>query len=234
MTPRGPRRRFRWGAAVAASAAVVLVSGCGLVGVRISDEAGAPLRVGAQPTMGPEPEPTETVDPALTGMTQQNLTFTADCPARVGVHVPNDWTSNATGSSFAAFPTSGGFDGPRLSVMCSSGFASTPSESVSSTQKYQFSDPTTEVVAEHTGQVGPGYSWVYEANLGPEETMSSFSDEATSAVGASISYPISGKLYDVTATYYYTTGDTKVRDQAVASLSHLTIEGTRVSSPADW
>ena len=70
MTPHGPRQRFRWGAAVAASAAVLLVSGCGLVGVRISDEAGAPLRVGAQPTMGPEPEPTETADPALEGMTK--------------------------------------------------------------------------------------------------------------------------------------------------------------------
>lgn len=224
----------RWAVSTAAAAAVLLVSGCGLVGVRLSDEAGAPLRVGAQPTMGPEPQPTETADPALEGMTQQNITFSGDCPARVGLYLPDDWTSNSTGSSFAAFPTTGGFDGPRLSVLCSDAFADSASASVSSTQEYQFTDDETQVVAEHMGQVGPGYSWVYEANLGSEETMASFSDEPTTAVAASIAYPISGKLYDLSVTYYFNTDDTETRDQAVASLSNLQVEGVTVSSPADW
>ncbi|WP_019159711.1 hypothetical protein [Brevibacterium senegalense] len=224
----------RWAVSTAAAAAVLLVSGCGLVGVRLSDEAGAPLRVGAQPTMGPEPEPTETTDPALEGMELKNVTFSGDCPARVGLYLPDDWTSNSTGSSFAAFPTTGGFDGPRLSVLCSDAFADSASASVSSTQEYQFTDDETQVVAEHMGQVGPGYSWVYEANLGSEETMASFSDEPTTAVAASIAYPISGKLYDLSVTYYFNTDDTETRDQAVASLSNLQVEGVTVSSPADW
>ena len=71
--------------------------------------------------MGPEPEPTETLDPALADHTLQNVRFTDGCPARVSIHVPSDWTGNASATSFNARPSDSGLDGARLSVYCSRG-----------------------------------------------------------------------------------------------------------------
>ncbi|SMY12085.1 hypothetical protein [Brevibacterium jeotgali] len=223
-----PRWR-RWGVAAASAALMLIVSGCGLVGVRLSDEAGGPLRVGAQPSMGPEPEPTETLDPALVDHTLQHVTFTDRCPARVSIHVPSRWTGNATDTSFNARPADSGLDGPRLSVFCSESFSESASESVSSLQSYQFSDSATTIGAERTGQAGPGYFWTYEAELGPEEAWSL--DGPTSAVGSVVGYPIAGKVYQIQFNYYFATDDEAARGLATASIANLTVEGSAIGAP---
>ncbi len=208
---------------------MLVVSGCGLVGVRVSDEAGGPLRIGAQPTMGPEPEPTETLDPALADHTLQNVPFTGDCPARVAIHVPDDWTGNATATSFNAQPSDAGFDGARLSVYCSEAYSESASEAVSSSQSYMFSDSTTTVGAERTGQTGPGYFWTYEAELGPEEAF--YLDGPTAAVGSVVGYPIAGKVYQIQFTYYFPADDDATRTLATASIGNLAVEGSQIGAP---
>lgn len=217
---------------MAASATLALVvSGCGLVGVRVSDEAGAPLRIGAQQTMGPEPEPTETQDPALADQALQHLNFSGNCPARATIHVPNAWTGNLAATSFNARPSAGGFDGPRLSVYCSEAFGSSASDAVASSQRYQFTDSATTVLAERTGQAGTGYFWTFEADLGPEDAFSVSDDEQTSAVGSNVAYPIAGKVYEIRFVYYFTTGDDATRELATASIANLTVEGASIGAP---
>lgn len=229
MTRRQPPQWRRWSVAAASAALMLIVSGCGLVGVRLSEEAGGPLRVGAQPTMGPEPEPTETLDPALADHTLQNVTFTDGCPARVSIHVPSQWTGNASATSFNARPSDSGLDGARLSVFCSEAFSESASETVSSLQSYQFSDSATTIGAERTGQAGPGYFWTYEAELGPEEAW--YLDGPTSAVGSVVGYPIAGKVYQIQFNYYFATDDEEARELATASIANLTVEGSRIGAP---
>lgn len=229
MTRRPSPLWRRWAVAAASAALMLVVSGCGLVGVRVSDEAGGPLRVGAQPTMGPEPEPTETLDPALADHTLQNVTFTGGCPARVSIHVPSSWTGNASATSFNAGPSDSGLDGARLSVYCSEAFSESASESVSTSQNYQFSDSATTIGAERTGQAGPGYFWTYEAELGSEEAWNL--DGPTSAVGSVVGYPIAGKVYQIQFNYYFPTDDAATRELATASIANLTVEGTQIGAP---
>lgn len=236
MSRQAPRARRARGtrAAATAAAALLLLSGCGLVGVRIAEGPGGPVRVGAQPTMGPEPEPTETADPRLDGMTVQRLNLSGDCPVRVALHVPDDWTGNLSGSSYSAFPASSGFDGPRLSVYCTESYSDSASEAVSSQKQYRFSEEDTELVAERTGQTGPGYYWTYEANLGAEEAFSALSDVPTTAVGSLVSYPVAGKIYDVTVMYALPTDDADLMPAVQAAVAHLEVEGSPVGSPPEW
>lgn len=229
MTRRQSPQSRRWSVATASAAAVLIVSGCGLVGVRVSDEAGGPLRVGAQPTMGPEPEPTESLDPALADHTLQNVRFTDGCPARVAIHVPSDWTGNASATSYNARPSDSGLDAARLSVFCSEAFSESASEAVSSLQNYQFSDSATTIDAERTGQAGPGYFWTYEAELGPEEAWNL--DGPTSAVGSVVGYPIAGKVYQIQFNYYFAADDAAARELATASIANLTVEGSEIGAP---
>lgn len=217
--------------AVAGVVLVGVVSGCGLVGVRLSDEAGAPLRLGAQPTMGPEPEPTETQDPALADQSLEHLTFSGNCPARVTIHVPQGWTGNLAATSYNALPAAGGFDGPRLSVSCSEAYGSSASDAVASSQRYQFTDSDTTVLAERTGQAGPGYFWTYQADLGANETLGTGGESGTSAIGSNVAYPIAGKVYEIRFIYYFSTDDSATRDLAAASIANVTVEGTSIGAP---
>lgn len=229
MTRRLSPQQRRWTVAAASAAVMLIVSGCGLIGVRVSDEAGGPLRIGAQPTMGPEPDPTETLDPALADHTLQNVRFTDGCPARVSIHVPTDWTGNASASSFNARPSDSGLDDARLSVYCSEAYSGSASESVASMQSYQFTDSATTISAERTGQAGPGYFWTYEAELGPEEAF--YIDEPTSAVGSVVGYPIAGKVYQIQFNYYFASDDADARALATASIANLAVEGSEIGAP---
>lgn len=217
--------------AAAVAALIIAVSGCGLVGVRLSDEAGAPLRVDAQPTMGPEPEPTQTQDPALADQTLEHLRFSGSCPARATIHVPQGWTGNAAATSFNALPAAGGLEGPRLSVSCSDTYGSSASDAVAGSQRYQFTDPDTTVVAEHTGQAGPGYFWTFQADLGADETLGANGESGMSAIGSNVAYPIAGKVYEIRFVYYFSTGDSATRDLAAASIENITVEGASIGAP---
>jgi len=229
MTGRRPLHRRRSAVAAASAALAVLVGGCGLVGVRVSDEPGGPLRVGAQETMGPEPEPTETIDPALSDHSLQNVTFTGRCPARVAIHVPEEWTGNASATSFSAGPPDAGLNSARLSVYCSEGFSETASETVSNAKQYQFSDSDTTIGAERTGQAGPGYFWTYAAELGEEEAWNL--GGPTSTVGSVVGYPIAGKVYQIRFNYYFAMDDAETRALATASIGNLTVEGSSIGAP---
>lgn len=230
---RAARRRAlrRFAAGGAAASAAVLLAGCGLVGVRTAEEAGGPLRISTQPTQGPAPEVTEPTGPDVEGLVQTRLNLGSTCPARVSLYVPDDWHGTTSGSSYYAQPLDAGFESAGVNVYCSEAFGSSPSEGVNSARSYQFSDETTEVLAERTAQVGEGYSWAYQALLGEEEIM--HQGAPTMTVGAVVDYPISGKVYDVRIAYTFAADDAEAFEYATAALSHLEVEGGAVAAP-EW
>lgn len=198
------------------------------MGFRLSDEEGGPLRIAAQPTAGPEPEPTETAPAIPDGFEEVSLTFGTNCPARVSILVPDGWRKPDGAGSVFLYPEPAEINGPQISVSCYETFTQSPSESVNSTQRYLFEDET-EVLAQRKGQLGAGYVWIYEADLAENEIR--YAGEPTRLYGVQVAYPINGKTYAVDFTSTTPTADAETVEALSVVASHITVEGQEVVAP---
>lgn len=216
--------------AVGAASAAVMLTGCGLVGVRVATGDGGPVRISAQTTQGPEPVVEETEGPSTEGMEQLSLSLGSSCPARVSLYAPEDWTGSTSGGSYYGMPVDAGIDAAGVSVYCTTSFGDSAAEGVDSSRSYQFSDRDTEIVVEKTSPAGEGYYWAYQAELGEEEPL--YKGEPTTVMGVIAHYPVSGQLYQVNVTFSFASDDQQTREYAAASLSHLTVEGASIAAPA--
>lgn len=218
----------------AASAGILLLSACGVVGIRTSNEAGGPVGVGVQETAGPSPTPTETEDPVPEGVTVTGVDFGADCPVDMKVGLPDGWTFVSTPGQYqSAFDSAATTSGPLVSVTCREPYSTgSASEIIGSAEEYAFNEPGTSVVAERKGQFGNGYYWSYQADLDPAEIFAVESKQST-YYGAEIAYSIQGKIYQVSYGAVAASDDTETVEALGAAASVIELEGIPLTMP-EW
>ncbi|GAA4283565.1 hypothetical protein GCM10022261_10960 [Brevibacterium daeguense] len=217
----------------AVAATAVLLSGCGALQVRTAEGPGAPIGVGVAPTAGPTPTPTETGPQLPQGYTEHRIDFGGECPIPVVIAVPEDWEATLKPGAFQQLlpqDQSLGREGPTINVNCREAFLDkTAIDLVNSQERFSFTEPGSEIVAERKGQLGNGYSWGFQAELAPTEILAGGHPQVM--YGAEIGYSYEGKLYQV--SYHASSlredaeGLAMLRDAA----DHVEVDGLPVTMP---
>lgn len=234
-----PRARYRSILrAGAAMSAVALLAGCGLVGIRTSDESGAPVGIAVAPTQGPEPEPTETGPQIPEGWTLEKLDLGGECGTRVDVALPPSAEMDTSAVVLSSIYIN--FEEPHeqmaMRVSCDPAFQPTAAESIAFHKEYEFSYGDATRIADRDIQVPGGSGWAYKAEAGPTEPMmiglGSGSDKGSSYNVYAVRQA-DGQLEDVKVTVLAVQGSPEAEQAAQTINQHIFIDEVHLTVP-NW
>ncbi|MCT1691719.1 hypothetical protein M3B11_12325 [Brevibacterium sp. p3-SID960] len=170
-TPRA--RHSRALRALAAAGAILTLTGCGLVGIRTSDEPGGPLGVAIAPTQGPEPEPTETGPQIPEGWELHRADFAGECNSRLEVALPPSVkaTPGTERGAFIYFTFGSPHDKMVMNISCNESFRQSPVEELQFEKEYEFSYGDSTKLADRDVRVDNGAGWAYKAEVNEKSSL---------------------------------------------------------------
>ncbi|WP_146004376.1 hypothetical protein [Brevibacterium luteolum] len=239
-THRTPRARHRrpLRALAAASAVSVLLSGCGLVGIRTSDEPGAPLGIAVAPTQGPAPEPTETGPQIPEGWKMHRADFAGECASRLEVALPPN-AKPAPGSERGRyiFYTFGSPDEQMTThITCEESFRQSPQEELQFKKEYEFDygDTNGKKLADRDIRVKNGAGWAYKSELGAS-AIQFLGTDAESGYGFTVhaSHQAEGRMETVSVNTAAGDENPATVETAEKIVQHVFLEHEQFIIP-DW